>query len=310
MGIQAFRFQEYLVRCLVRKTMDLVLDGWAVTRPHSFDDPTVHGRTVQTATDDFVRAGIGMRDPARQLARVHGGLAQEREHRHGIKIAGLLFQHTVVDAASVDARRRASFQAALRKLQLLEPLAQGIGGRIPCPPSGIVLQPHVNQTVEEGPSRQHHGTGTKAQPDLRNGAHHLVALHHQIVHRLLEQPEVGLVLELCTYGVSVQHPVGLGTRGTYRWPLGAVENTELDTCLVGGDSHRAAQRIDFLDQMTLAYPPDGGIAGHLAQGLDIVGKQQCLCAGAGCSQGCLRTGVTATNDDHIKFAGKIHDGER
>lgn len=90
----------------------------------------------------------------------------------------------------------------------------------PCPPSGIVLQPHVNQTVEEGPSRQHHGTGTKAQPDLRNGAHHLVALHHQIVHRLLEQPEVGLVLELCTYGVSVQHPVGLGTRGTYRWPLG------------------------------------------------------------------------------------------
>ena len=62
--------------------------------------------------------------------------------------------------------------------------------------------------------------------------------------------------------------------------------------------------------MTLAYPPMEGIAGHLAQGLDIVGKQQCLCAGAGCSQGCLRTGVTATNDDHIKFAGKIHDGER
>lgn len=53
--------------------------------------------------------------------------------------------------------------------------------------------------------------------------------------------------------------------------------------------------------MTLSYAADGGITGHLPQGVKAVGKQQGLAAHARGGKGSLGAGVTATYNNNIIF---------
>jgi len=118
---------------------------------------------------------------------------------------------------------------------------------------------------------------------------------------LLEQPEVGLVLQHLADRRLVQDAVGLGTCGAHGRALGAVEDAELDAALVGGQRHRAAERVHFLDEMAFADAANAGVAAHLAQGFNIVGQQQRLAAHAGSGQRCLGAGMAATDNDDIEF---------
>ncbi len=256
---------------------------------------------------------VGVRDPARHLPRVHAPRrAHEAEHRHrvadaaGHAVTGLLHALAEVDAAAVKPRRRAGLQAPLRQLEFLEPRRQADRRRVTGAPGRVVVQAHVDLAVQEGAGRQHHGSAAKLDTDLRHGAHHPVALHHQVVHRLLEQPQVGLIFQPAANRGLVQDAVGLGTGGAHRRTLGAVENAELDAAFVGGNGHGAAQRIDFLDQMALADAPDGGVAAHLAQRLDVVRQQQRPAAHARCGQRRLGAGVAAADHDHIEFLRVKH----
>jgi hypothetical protein len=117
----------------------------------------------------------------------------------------------------------------------------------------------VDAAVEEGAGGQHHRAGAKAKAHLGDGTDDAVALHHQVVHRLLEQPQVGLVLQPAPDGRLVQHPVGLRPGGAHRRPLAGIEDAELDAGLVGGQRHRAAECIHLLDQMPLADAADRGL---------------------------------------------------
>jgi hypothetical protein len=57
---------------------------------------------------------IGLRSsPARMM---HGSVAHDGEDRYRIEVAALLDELRKIDAAAVDARRRACFQAPLRQL--------------------------------------------------------------------------------------------------------------------------------------------------------------------------------------------------
>ena len=85
-----------------------------------------------------------------------------------------------------------------------------------------------------------------------------------------------------------------------------VEDAELDAALVGGDRHRAAQRIDFLDQVALADAADRRVAAHLSERLDVVRQQQRLAAHAGGRQGGLGAGMAAADDDDVEFLGVEH----
>jgi hypothetical protein len=50
---------------------------------------------------------------------------------------------------------------------------------------------------------------------------------------------------------------------------------------VSGSSHDSAQGIDLSDQRTLGNPANGGIAGHLADSLEILGKKESASPTAG-----------------------------
>jgi len=88
-----------------------------------------------------------------------------------------------------------------------------------------------------------------------------------------------------------------------------VSNTstpELDTGLIGGASHCAVQRVDFLDQVAFADASDRGVARHLAQRFQAVRHQQGGCAQACRCQASLGSGMTAPDDDDVKVVAKIH----
>ena len=86
----------------------------------------------------------------------------------------------------------------------------------------------------------------------------------------MEEGQIGLILQRLPNGLAVQDAICLGARGSNRGALAGIENPELDTGVIGGNGHDAAQRIDFLDEMPLADPANRRVAGHLTQGVKIV----------------------------------------
>ena len=162
----------------------------------------------------------------------------------------------------------------------------------------------MDLAVEESAGRQHHRARQELQADLRHGADHAVAFDDQVIDRLLEQPQIRLVFQARTDRGLVENTVGLGARGANCRAFRGIQDAELDAGLVGGNRHRAAHGVDFLDQMALADAADGRVARHLAQGLDIVREQKRLLPHAGGSEGRLGTGVTTTDDDDVEFCRK------
>ena len=286
---------------LAGKAVDLVFDARAVARPYPFDHAGVHRRSVQPGADDVVRALVGVRDPARHLARVHVRTAHEREHRHRIQVARLLFQHRKIDRSAINPGRRTGLQAPLWQLQFLQARRQRHRRRVTRAATGVVVQAHVDLAVEERPRRQHDCTCAKLHAHLRHRADHAVALHQQVFDGLLEQHQVRLVFQAMADRRLVQHAVRLGTGGADGRPLAGVEDAELDPALVRGNGHDPAQRIHFLDQMALANAPDGRVAAHLPQRLDVVRQQQGLTTHARRRQSGLGAGVSAAHHDHIEF---------
>ena len=127
--------------------------------------------------------------------------------------------------------------------------------------------------------------------------------HIQIIHRLLEDGEIGLILQPRADRLFVEHAVGLGAGGLHRTALGIIENAKLDARFVGGNRHRAAQCINLFDQVTLADPADGRVAAHRAQGFNIVGEQQSFCAHARRAECRFGTRMPAADDYHVEVVG-------
>ena len=125
--LEPFGLQVDLVGILVREAVDLVLDGGAIARPHTFDDAGEERRTIQRLADDLVRARVGVRDPARQLPWVLVCTPDEREHRHRVQITRLDAQPAVVDGLAIDTRRRAGLETPLRQRQFPQTSRQRLG---------------------------------------------------------------------------------------------------------------------------------------------------------------------------------------
>src|SRR5690606_20449061 len=140
--------------------------------------------------------------------------------------------------------------------------------------TGVIVQANVDPAAEKGAGGQHNAGCEETLTHLRDDTFDALAANDQIVDRLLEYAESGLVFEHASNRGLVQQTVGLGTRGAHSRTLAGIEHTELDAGLVGGPRHGAAERVDFLDEMRLADATDGRVAGHLPQGFDVVADQQ------------------------------------
>src|SRR6184192_2458274 len=88
-------------------------------------------------------------------------------------------------------------------------------------------------------------------------------------------------------------------RGPHGRSLGAIEHPELNGRAIGGPPHDAAERVDLPRHGTLRDSADGGIAGHLADGVEVGGEQERLGAEAGGHDGSLAAGVAGAHHDHV-----------
>ena len=269
--------------------------------------PSVVSIAVASAlpgADQVMGALAGVGDPAAHLLRMLVDRTQIREHR-ARHVAGLFFQIAVVDAAAVDARRGAGLEPVHAQRQFAQAVRErerrGIAGAT----AGVVDLADVDLAGEEGARGQHHGGRMEAQPALGDDAGDPLALQDQIVHRLLEQAEVGLVLDHGADGGLVANPVGLAAGCPYGRTLGGVQRAPLDAGKIRGLRHRAAECVDFPDQMALADAADGRVAAHLADGFDAVREQQGECTGASRGESGFGAGVAAA--DHDDVVG-IHGG--
>jgi hypothetical protein len=118
---------------------------------------------------------------------------------------------------------------------------------------------------------------------------------------------MGLIFEPRADGAPVQHPVSLSSRGPHGRTFARIENPELDACLVGGYSHCAAERVDFLDQMALADSADRRVTRHLAKRFHAVSQQERAAAHASGRKRGFGARVTAADDNNLEPGGKPHE---
>ena len=248
---------------------------------------------------------VGFGDPARQLARVLRGVAEEGEDRQRV-VRMLLFHHREIDGLAVEARRRAGLQAALRQVQFLEARRQRHRRRIAHASTGVVLQPDVNLAVEEGACGQHHGRGQKADAELRHGTGDALAFNDQIVAGFGKDGQIGLIFQSTADRLLVQHAVGLGAGGAYRRAFRGIQDAELDAGFVGGRRHRTTQRIDLAYQMALADAADRRIAAHRPERVEVVRQQQRVRTRPRRGKRSFGAGVAAADDDDIETGGIEH----
>ena len=141
---------------------------------------------------------------------------------------------------------------------------------------------------------------------LRYDAAHLLAFDEEVGDFLLEQCEVRLVLQHRADRLLVQDAVGLRARRAHRRTFAGIEGAELNASAIRSLRHRTAERVDLLDQMTLADAADRRVAAHLPERLDALRQQQRAHAHTRRGQGGLGAGVAAAYDDDGEFLGETH----
>ena len=122
LGIKPHRFDEELVAGLVREADDLRLDARAVARPDALDHAGVDGAAVEIFADDAVCLFVRVGEVAHRL--IAGNVLGRERERQRLGIAVLPLHFGEIDAAGVDARRRAGFEAAQRKSERAQPLRE------------------------------------------------------------------------------------------------------------------------------------------------------------------------------------------
>jgi len=278
MGGQTFRFDKHLMAFLVGKAVDLVFDRRAIARADAFDftGSGIHRRTVEVRRDDFVSTSVCMSNPATDLAWMLFFVAHERHHRDR-RITWLLGHHREIHRLAVDTWRCAGFQATDTQWQFTQTVSQCDRRRITGATAGKILQTDVDKSAEERTGGQHHGIGEEPQTHLRDNTTDLFLLDDQVVSSLLKYPQIRLVFENFADSGFVKNAVGLSAGCTHGRAFTAVQHTKLDATQIGSRGHRAAEGIDFLDQMAFANATDGRVATHGTEGFHVMRQQQGFC---------------------------------
>ena len=215
------------------------------------------------------------------------------------RISRLRVEARKIDRAPVDARRGAGFEPSDRRAQFAQSRRQNAGRGAAGAPARRALAPDMNRAVQKSAGRQHDGGSEKLRAEIRADAARLVAAQQNIGDRLLDDGGGG-GFEKTTRRGAIEGAVGLGAGGAHGQAAAGVQAAALDSGAIGGRPHRAAEGVDFFDEMAFADAADGGIARHLAEGVDILSEQQNARAGAVGGEGGFEPGMTAAHDKNIE----------
>src|ERR1041385_5902526 len=127
----------------------------------------------------------------------------------------------------------------------------------------------VDSTAQEGTGREHNGARAERAPVGRYDAARARALDEQPSHHPLRELDAGELLEQRSHRAPVQGAVALRARRPDGRSLRAIEHAELDRGVSGDAPHDAAERVDLANDSPLRDSADGGIAGQLADGVEV-----------------------------------------
>ena len=104
-------------------------------------------------------------------------------------------------------------------------------------------------------------------------------------------------------GVSLA--VNLGTKRVHRRTFAEIEHSALKGGFVGGTAHFSAKGIYLSNKMALCRSPDRGIAGHIANRIEIYAEHHRFFAKAGRRQRRFNAGVPCPDNGNVEIACKI-----
>ena len=96
-----------------------------------------------------------------------------------------------------------------------------------------------------------------------------------------------------------KHAVALGAGAPHSGALGHIEHAELDGRAVGNDATPTTQSIHLAHYLPLGHAAHGGIAGHLADGVEHLGDKQDTAAQPCSGSSGLGAGMTGTHNYYI-----------
>ena len=94
-------------------------------------------------------------------------------------------------------------------------------------------------------------------------------IQNQVHNFGLFDDEIGLLLKQSAHPDAILLFVALSSRRPHSRPTARIQQSKLNTDLVGQLTHDAAKSVDLPDEMSLRNPADGGIAGHLCNEIEI-----------------------------------------
>ena len=248
--------------------------------------------------DDGLYRLPGPRDPARQLP---GPLHPFVEREAALVLVAVLTLHLgPIDRAPVYSRWRPGLEARHCKSKRSNVL-RNLDRRLITRPArrNRGIGPNVNPTPQERARRDDYSPRREPPPVGRLHPADLVPAHDEAGNHPLSQLEIAEALEQLPHGAAVQRAVALRARRPHRRPLGAVEHPELERRTIAGTAHETAQRVDLAHHSALRDPADRGIAGHLADGVEVGGDDQGARAEPGAHDGGFGSGVAGADDEHI-----------
>ena len=161
---------------------------------------------------------------------------------------------------------------------------------------------HDRPPVQIRPRADHGGPHAvdraRAQDNLRD----VPVLGAQVDDLRLPQLQVRRLFERVLHDLLIEPPVGLRAQRPDRRALAAVEHPVLDARAVGRAAHLAAQRVELADKVALARAADGWVAGHVADRVEVDGKDRRLQPQPRGGERRLDPGVPRADHGDIQFS--------
>ena len=202
----------------------------------------------------------------------------------------------------MDARRRTRFESLQRDSRL------GKGGRERIRREGVVRTrltldgADVCMSGEIRAGGDNDGIGKKIAAGARGNTAHCPSAVRDFFGKdggdlRLHETEIRLIFQHPLHVRGVEDAIRLHAFGADGGALARVQHTGLDRCDIGGKAHLSAERIDFVNKVTLSRTADGGIARQIRHGIKAHSEEQGGNTHAGAGERGFDSGVPRADDD-------------
>ncbi len=113
--------------------------------------------------------------------------------------------------------------------------------------------------------------------------------------------QIGGIFDQPLHAELISLLVALRSRGSGAGTFACIEHAPLDGSGISIECHGSAKGVDLSDHVSLGEATDGGVAAHLADGVEILRKHGNLTSHARSSKGGLDACVPGPDHENIVF---------